>query len=116
MCASNIVTSAHVRPTRPRLSYHLVIRRGPVDIQALQQLVRDDESLCLGVAGDTDSLPVLLAGLAPVSIPEAGVTLIQQVTHQLGQKSLRGHGKERENGLRGGHTVASVNMGSDRMK
>lgn len=78
----------HLQVTHPLLSHRLVVGRSPVDIEALQQLMRDDKGLSLGVAGNTDALPILLGSLAPVPIPKARITLIQQVTHQLSQKRL----------------------------
>lgn len=75
---------------RKRPTHRLVERSSPVHVETLQQLVGDDECLRLGVTGNTDPLAVLLHGLVPVPIPIARVALVQQVTHQLGQKCLKG--------------------------
>ena len=80
------------------MSYKLRVCRCPVDIEALQKLRRNDQCLCLSIAGHVDSLTVMLRCLPPFPIPKHGVSLVQQVTHQLGQKSLknrRGQGGER---------------------
>lgn len=50
----------------------------------------DDESLSLGVASNTDPLSILLGRLMPVSIPKTRIPFIQQVTHQLSEKCLKG--------------------------
>lgn len=68
------------------LTHCLVEGSSPVDIEALQQLLGDNQGLSLCIAGNTDPLPILLGCLTPVSISEATVALVQQVAHQLGQK------------------------------
>lgn len=60
--------------------------------------MRDDKGLGLGVSGDTYPLPVLLGRLAPVSISKASIALVQQVTHQLGQKRLKKGGQGKKEG------------------
>ena len=74
-------------PLRP---HRLKVGSSSVDVEALQQLLRDDKGLCLGVAGDAYPFPVLLGRLAPVPISIARIALVQQVTHQLGQEWLTG--------------------------
>ena len=74
------------------LPHRLVVGSSPVDVEALQQLMRDDEGLSLGIAGNTYPLSILLGRLAPVPISKGRIALIQQVTHQLGQKWLMERG------------------------
>lgn len=64
-------------PLFPVLPHHLVVSSSPVDIEALEQLVGDDEGLSLSIAGNTDPLTVLLGRLAPVPISKARVALVQ---------------------------------------
>lgn len=75
-------------PSSDIFPHHLIVPSSPVDIEALQQLVRDDEGFSLSVARNTDPLAILLGRLAPVAISKARVALIEQVAHQLGQKCL----------------------------
>lgn len=53
--------------------------------------MRDDESLGLRVAADADPLSVLLRRLAPVPVSKTTIPFVKQVTHQLGQKVLKGN-------------------------
>lgn len=78
-----------------RTAHRLEEGSSPVDIEALQQLVRDDQSFSLGVAGDADPLAVLLRSLLPVPVPVARVALVQQVTNELGKKCLNEGKKQR---------------------
>ncbi|KAF3853276.1 hypothetical protein F7725_013964 [Dissostichus mawsoni] len=64
----------------------------PVDVQALQQLVGDDEGLSLSVAGDTDPLTVLLGRLTTVPISKATIALVQQTHVGDGELSFKGLG------------------------
>lgn len=71
-------------PSSFESTHRLVEGGSPVDVEALQQLVRDDKGLRLGVAGYADPLAVLLCCLPPVTFPKTRVALVQQVANQLG--------------------------------
>lgn len=64
------------------------MRRGPINVEALQQFRRDDQRLGLGVARNTDALAVVLDRLVPLAVAEHRVSLVQPVADQLGKKSL----------------------------
>ena len=87
--------------SRSQGPHHVVMCGGPVNVEALQQFGGDDQRLSLGIPRYADALPVVLDRLVPLAVPEHCVALIQQVAHQLGQKSLgqRGYGWGRFNGV-----------------
>lgn len=98
MLIHTMICHAHLQVTHPDRSPHRLIESsGPVDIEALKQLMGNDESLGLGVTGDAYPLPILLGRLTPVPVSKARIALIQQVAHQLGQKCLKGMHRERIN-------------------
>lgn len=70
------------------IPHHLVEGSSPINIEALQQLMRDDDSFGLCIAGNADPLSILLGCLTPVTISKASISLIEQVADQLGQKAL----------------------------
>lgn len=59
--------------------------------------MRDEDGFSLCIASNTYSFTILLDGLTTVSVSEARVALVQQVTDQLGQEWLKGTVKEKNN-------------------